>query len=435
MAHHVHTSVSLAERSNRAGFFRRRFAGAAICFCFFSLASSAAELKWTHFTIEDPLPGNGAGTAGIPLADLDRDGDLDAALSRAENGDAHGFWWYERKSDSVWVQHLINDSINIMQGLGAAALDVDNDGWTDLVFDQAWFRNPGTLRKNPDSLWEAQDYEHSGHEVHDIIAADINGDGRQDIVTFDGNKLLWYDTAHSLAVTLVAQGIGHHGGIAPHGAGDMDGDGDTDLVITGSWFENRGKEKGKWIRHPWPYLPIPKACYGISIRSWVVDLDGEGDNDIVYRDCDTGFGHLCWARNEGKGQAWTRFPLADPPTSRENVPGTGSWHSLGVADFNGDGRPDIFSGEQEDPKCWAAGGLTMKPQGLKPRGVIWVNCGANPPIFAPQIIHEGNPGWHDVCIGDLDGDGDVDIVSKIWCKDGPTDHADYWRNDTMTNRK
>ena len=391
--------------------------------------TTGADLRWRHFVIADPLPGAAWGTAGIPLADLDHDGDLDAALSRR---DAHGFFWYERRSDAVWVPHVISRSPDIFQGLGAAALDVDGDGWVDLVFDAAWFRNPGTLRGEPDSAWTVHEYEHSGHEVHDIIAADVAGNGRLDIVTFDGDQLLWYDTARDLAATTVVKGMGHHGGLAPHGAGDLDGDGDADLVIAGSWFENPGAAGGAWVRHSWPYQAIPNASYGISIRSWVVDLDGDGRQDIVYSDCDTGYGHVHWVRNDGKGLAWTRFTLPDPPASSGGVAGTGSFHSLAVADFDGDGRLDVFAGEQEDPDTMAGGKLPMKPRGLRPRGVIWVNSGVTPPTFAPLVIHEGNPGWHDVSVGDVDGDGDPDLVSKIWNKDGPTYHADYWRNDTIS---
>ncbi len=391
----------------------------------------AAELRFRHFTIADPLPGTAWGIAGTPLADFDGDGDLDTALSRR---DAHGFWWYERRSDAKWVQHLVCDSEQVKQSLGATALDVDGDGWTDLVFSFVWFQNPGTLREHPDAAWPMNPFPGNGH---DLLAADINGDGRRDIVTFDGKQLVWYDPAHSLAGNMVAQGLDQHGGLTPKGAGDVDGDGDVDLVIAGWWFENPGSGKGTWARHAWPHLAIPKASYGTSIRSWVADLDRDGALDIVYSDCDTGSGHVYWVRNQGRGRDWQRFQLPDPPTSPGSVPGTGSWHSLGVADFDGDGDPDVFAGEQEDPDTYMVSGgkLPMKPKGLKERGVIWINSGANPPTFSPQVIQEDNPGWHDASLGDVDGDGDVDIVSKVWNKDGPSYHADYWRNDTVhTNR-
>jgi hypothetical protein len=62
--------------------------------------------------------------------------------------------------------------------------------------------------------------------------------------------------------------------------------------------------------------------------------------------------------------------------------------------------------------------------------VIWENLGLkNHPKFGPQLIHEGRPGWHDVVAVDIDGDGDLDLVSKVWHTGGKPYHADYWRND------
>jgi hypothetical protein len=391
----------------------------------------AAETQWQHFSICNPLPGTAWGTAGIPLADLDGDGDLDTALSRR---DAHSFLWYERKSDAVWVQHLISDSEKLEQGLGAAALDVDRDGWTDLVFSKVWFKNPGILKSKPDATWETRNFWGAGH---DILGADIDGDSHPDIVVFDGNTLKWFDTSQGLRSHRIAQDIGHHGGVTPKGAGDLDGDQDIDLVIAGAWFENPGYGAGEWKRHAWPFLEIPNASYGISIRSWIVDLDGDGSLDIVYSDCDTGSGHVYWVKNMGRGKEWVRYPLPDPPAASGSVPGTGSFHSLAVADFNGDGRLDIFGGEQEDPDTYmtSQGKLPMKAKGLKERGVLWLNNGIKPPAFSVQVIQQDNPGWHDACVGDVDGDGDPDLVSKIWNKDGATYHADYWRNDTLKNNK
>jgi hypothetical protein len=105
-------------------------------------------------------------------------------------------------------------------------------------------------------------------------------------------------------------------------------------------------------------------------------------------------------------------------------------HSLAVADFDGDGDLDIFTGEQEDPD------QGMKPRMLKERGFLWENTGSRKkPSFEVRIIQVDNPGWHDILVGDVDGDGDMDIVSKVWNKDGSHYHADYWENRSVTKNE
>lgn len=379
-------------------------------------------MKWTHFTVDGELPGSAWGTGGIGLADLNGSGYLEVVVSRREPQTAY---WFERIDDATWVRHVVGSSEHLARALGAVALDVDRDGLVDVAFGGVWFRNPGELARHPDAPWEAHPYDGGGH---DLVAVDVSGDGCADLITYDGHVLAWYDTSRDLAKVVVADDRDDHGGVAPRGVGDLNGNGRTDIVIAGLWFENPGDGYGEWKRHAWPHVPVPNASYGTSMRAWIADVNGSGWNDIVYSDCDTGSSHAFWVENLGEGKAWVRHPLPDPPGD----PRTGSFHSLGVADLNGNGHLDILCGEQEDPDTYmvADGLLPMKPEGLEERGVIWENPGGAHPAFTPWVIHVGRPGWHDAVLGDVDGDGDVDIVSKVWNADGPGYHVDFWRNDT-----
>ncbi len=397
----------------------------------FTVVSANADVsRWTHFTIDNPLPAKEWGTGGPTIADYDGDGDLDLALSRRR---AQTAFWYEYVEDAKWILHIMGSSEHLAKTLGSAALDINHDGHLDVAFSHIWFENPGNLAENPNAPWPAHEYDGGGH---DVVAADINNDGKEDLVADLG--CAWFDSVKNLEKVTICGPLDIHGGTAPNGVGDLDGDGDIDVVTPGLWFENPGNGRGTWREHKWPHTPIPNASYGTSIRSWVVDLNGDGWNDIVYSDCDTGWSHVYWVENTGEGAGWKLHPLADPPTAPGDVPETGSFHSLCVADFDLDGDLDIFAGEQEDPDTYmkSSGKLAMKPVGLKERGVIWEHTGSKTqPTFTPVVIHTDNPGWHDAQVGDVDGDGDMDIVTKIWNRDGLTYHADFWRNDSIIKPK
>jgi len=397
------------------------------------------NLSWLHHSIDSILPGSSYGTSGFTLADFDRDGDLDITISRKEIKGGQ-VYWYENRSGS-WKRHELG--ISDERQLGAAKTDINSDGYPDLVVGRYWFENPRVLNRLPDSSWTRWTYSGGlSYENHDLIAADFNNDGRDEILSYSqdagGGILRLYSTIFhqdwsyqdisdtvNATVSQVEGSKGIHGGFSPHGIGDLNGDKFADIIMPAGWYRNPGKNNGRtWQYNPWPFLTgITPNLYGISIRSWVADMDSDGDKDIVYTDCDVEGSQGYWIRNKRNGKAFTRIPLPSPDKP------TGSFHSLAVADFDNDGDLDIFSGEQEDPD------KGMKPEGMKERGFIWENTGSRrKPVFELRIIQVDNPGWHDIQVGDVDGDGDQDIVSKVWNKDGLYYHADYWENRTIVKQ-
>lgn len=114
-------------------------------------------------------------------------------------------------------------------------------------------------------------------------------------------------------------------------------------------------------------------------------------------ECDIEGSRVGILRNvDGKGGEWSLQLL---PQSRTY----GSLHSLAVADFTGNGRLDILTAEQEE---------TLPPGREDPLLVIYENLGNGE--FAERIVADLGIGWHELQVGDLDGDGDVDLISKAW---------------------
>jgi hypothetical protein len=209
-----------------------------------------------------------------------------------------------------------------------------------------------------------------------------------------------------------------HGGFAPNGMGDLDKDGDADLVLPDRWLENR--EAGmRWVSHPLPFGK--RGPYGLSCRGWVVDLDKDGDFDIVTSDSDQKQSRVAWLESDGACS-----PQFKPHFLPLTAPGDrGSFHSLAVADFDQDSDLDILSVEQEDPD--------ILPSGAAPRWYIWENMDGFGRGFVVHVILDSRLGGHDVCIGDIDSDGDIDIASKIWARwNGSSNngcfHADWMEN-------
>jgi hypothetical protein len=366
----------------------------------------ANRLKFRHHVIDREIPGDLYGQTA--LVDVDKDGDLDFITGRSE-GD---LYWYEHRGPDDWVRHLLGQKSP--SEVGAAALDVDGDGWIDLVCGGGWYRNSGAPREKPFERFVFDNVP----KVHDVVLADLDGDGRPEVLTqSDRNNLRWYRVPKDPAQPWERHDIGPsvHAGLA---VGDLDGDGDLDVVRSGSWFENKDGRGTVWVEHATIPFSIPSKSMPHSSRCVVVDIDRDGDRDLVMTAAEIKGAWATWVENlDGKGGAWKRhdLPPGDPAAR-------GAYHSLAVADFDNDGDPDIFTCEME----WVGGD---RP----PRWFIWENVDGKGANFVERVILDANLGGHEAVVGDVDGDGDIDLCSKLWKPkpgnaNGGKNHADFLEN-------
>jgi hypothetical protein len=208
------------------------------------------------------------------FADINGDGLLDIVS---------GEYWYEAPR---WTRHKFREieyTRNYIDNFADLPLDVNGDGSIDIVscswFSKklAWWQNPGKGK----GRW----IEHvidSGAPIESAILADIDNDGkaREVLPQFgDANMpLAWYEPKNGAFVKHV---VSPHSVLYGIGVGDINGDGRNDIVTSKGWFEAPPDPRnGEWIFHP-----DFKFDKDLSFM-YVLDVNGDGRNDIV-----TSYGH------------------------------------------------------------------------------------------------------------------------------------------------
>ena len=370
-------------------------------------ASAQGEMRFRHHFIDRDLPGSAWGQTAV--ADLDRDGRPDYITGRSRRE----ILWYLMETPDRWVRHQLGEQSP--SEVGGAVLDVNGDGWVDFVAGGTWYRNTGQPRTE---LFESIVFDKNLNAVHDVVVADVDGDQRLDILTMsDKNNLRWYGIPADPRLSWRRQDVGQsvHAGI---GVGDLDGDGDLDVVRSNIWFENAKGQGTRWVIHeniPFGNLNEP---FPLATKCAVLDMDRDGDNDLVMTENEIKAGRIAWLENaDGRGGSWNRHDL-----SPADLAARGAYHSLVVADFDNDGDADVFTCEME-------GIAGAKP----PRWFIWENTDGKGQKFVERVVLDANLGGHEAVAADFDGDGDMDLVSKLWRprKDnanGGRNHVDYLEN-------
>jgi len=351
--------------------------------------------RFKSHVIDTTLPENNY--AQTALADLDNDGRLEYVVGQ-QYGD---IFWYKHHAPDRWTRHLLGQ--NSPSDVGGVAHDVDGDGWIDFVAGGAWYRNS----RDPDVPFTRVAFDPELKGVHDVVAADIDGDGIAEILTMsDQNDLRWYKIPEDPAEPWPVQHIWApvHAGIS---VGDINSNGHLDIVRTDIWLENVNGDGTSWVEHAiGPNTPPPpdfqpyfafNATYNV-----VLDMNGNGKNDIVFTDAEIPGGKIWWMENlDGSGTVWQRHDIYVWDPVKE--PRRGAYHSLFTGDLDGDGDIDIITCEME-----AVGG-----EGT-PRWYIWENLDGRGGAWQEHVILDANLGGHATVVGDVTGNGRLDIISKPW---------------------
>ena len=323
------------------------------------------------------------------VGDLNGDGRPDLIAGGYKEG---GLVWYENPS---WTKHVIAATGNF--STDGEVVDVDRDGDKDVVAltkDQiVWLENPAWT---PHVIGRV--------DVHDIEVADLDGDGRVDVVgrnqgafSSHGDKLFLFrqETADKWSQRTVE---------IPDGEGivlaDIDRDKDPDVIINRLWLENPGDIlKGDWTRHEYgPKWEYPHTFVAAG------DLNGDGRPDIVLAPAEKAGGtyRISWfeaPRNSRTG-AWKEHVVEQPVETVH--------HYVGTADFDGDRRTDIVTARMQ--------------QGKNPEIAVYLNAGAGK-RWAKQVVAPVSS--HSMRVVDVDGDGRPDLYGANW-RGSRT--VELWRN-------
>ncbi len=340
-------------------------------------------------------------TFGVALGDVDSDGDLDLVCGNGGGFDQANTLYENTGGPRVFSDTTSAswDDVNPSSTFGVTLGDINGDGRLDIVCGNSgppvgqtntvYLNNGGSFSTTTD--WNPTPMSNTVL----IALGDVDGDGDLDLACGNGGtasreNTLYLNTGSMLANTTVWQS-GPAGATIGVALGDVDGDGDLDLVCG----NNNGQQNTLYLNRGGVFEISPvwssgklKDTFGVALG----DVDGDGDLVLV---CGTA-GATDDQRNTLYLNEFGVFAIQPVWESARNRSST---FGVALGDVDGDGDLDFFCGN---------GGTDTEPN------TLYLNeaSDGNSRVFSLDPVWSSTETRTSfgVAVGDVDGDGDLDVV-------------------------